>query len=167
MKSAGLGRLEETEMKQTRASLAVALFLVVGVAQAVTVSESTGKGAYNDTVSQVPVTASVSFKAGVDANGVFYGSLQVAQNGTGKSADVSYHGNVTCYFLIDTNTAAFGGVITKSSDPSLVGQFFEVITVDNLTTPDQIGINITTRPPDCQNVKVRLNDLIRGSITVH
>jgi len=155
------------EMKRFLALAIVGLGLFAGVANAVTVSEATGKGAYSDTVNQVNVTVSVSFKAGIDALNNVFGSLQVAQNGSKKSADVSYHGNVTCYFLVNDNTAAFGGIITKSSDPTLVGQFFEVLVVDNLTTPDQIGIEISTRPPDCERVNVKLNDLIRGSLTVH
>jgi len=58
----------------------------------------------------------------------------------------------------------FGGVIDSSSDPTLVGTFFEVKVVDN--APDEYGWEFTNQL-DCDHVSVELTPLARGSIHVH
>ena len=115
------------------------------------------------------VTISISFKAGVDDLGNFFGEPQQRENGPGTAFDRRFHGTVTCFEKLSETEAVFGGVIDSSSDPSLMGDFFEVIVVDNgegSGTPDQYGIDFTNQD-DCENVNVQLEDLIRGNIQVH
>lgn len=148
----------------TAAAVAAAFVLVLPVL-ATTVAEATGKGAYLDG----SATVSISFKAGVDDEGAFYGELQQRVNGPGTASDVRFHGTVLCYAQEDS-TGWFGGIIDSSSDPSLVGDFFEVQVVDNGEgggAVDEYGIDFSSQEPDCDNVHVRLNDLIRGNIQVH
>src|SRR5262245_21229331 len=100
----------------------MSVLLAAPAAWAVTVSEATGKGAYLDSGNVV----STQFKAGIDDLGNIFGQLQQVTNGPGKQADSKFHGTVTCYALLDATTAVFGGFIDSSSDPTLVGQFFQV-----------------------------------------
>jgi len=148
--------------KHTLAIIAgLGLVLAATAAWAKTVHEATGKGAFQDNSGNIN---SVQFKAGVDDAGNVFGELQDVVQVPG-GANVKFHGTVTCFDLLAPNIAVFGGVIDSSSDPSLVGMFFEVEVVDN--SPDQIGINITKTPPDCLHVNVKLHDLLRGSIHVY
>ncbi len=143
-----------------RIATGLALALAATVMYAVTVSEATGKGAFLDEAGNV---VSIQFKASVDDLGNFYGEVQQTTKLPGT--DLKWHGTVLCYAQLSEDTAVFGGIIDSSSDPSLVGQFFEVKVVDN--APDQYGYEISGREPDCENVSVRLETIIRGSIHVH
>ena len=137
----------------------LSLLLAVSAVRATTVSEATGKGAFLDNNDHV---VSLQFKAGVDDLGNFFGEVQQVTQLPGK--DLKWHGTVLCYAELSNDTAVFGGIIDSSSDPSLVGDFFEVKVVDN--APDQYGWEFTNQL-DCDHVSVRLNNLVRGSIHVH
>src|SRR5260370_10048666 len=114
--------------------------LAVTTVDAVTVHETAGKGAFVDRNGHVN---SVQFKAGVDQTGTVFGELQDKISLPG--ANLKFHGNVTCFVFTSPNTAEFGGVITSSSDPSLVGMFYVVEVIED--SPDEIGIEITKTPP--------------------
>jgi hypothetical protein len=149
-------------MKKSIGCIIAALGIVLANAPAwaLTVDETTGKGAFQDNAGDIN---SVQFKAGVDDTGNVFGQLQDTIQVPG-AANVRSHGTVTCFDLLAPNIAVFGGVIDSSTDPSLVGQFFEVEVIDN--SPDQIGIDITKTAPDCQHVSVKTHDLLRGSLHV-
>jgi len=140
--------------------MGLVLFLGVATVRATTVSAATGKGAFIDDDGNV---VSLQFKAGIDDLGNFFGEVQQVTKLQGQ--DLKWHGTVLCYSLLSEDTAVFGGVIDSSSDPSLVGQFFEVKVVDN--APDQYGWEFSNQPPDCDHVSVELHTIVRGSIHVH
>lgn len=142
-------------------SSVVAFGLTMNAALAVTVSETTGVATFTVTQKKVTSTVTISFKAGVDQTGAVFGENQTSFAG-------GFHGNVTCYNLIAPTVAAFGGMITSAADPTLVGLFYVVEVVDPTgTAPDEIGIEITKRPPDCLHVHVQLNPLTSGDLVVH
>lgn len=150
-------------MKKYTVAVVTALGIVLtGTALwAVTVHEATGKGGFIDDAGNFE---SLQFKAGVDQFGTVFGQVQQTTHFAGSTPDLKWHGTVTCFELLSSTTAAFGGIIDSSSDPSLVGQFFEVKVVDN--SPDLYGFVITKTPPDCLHVTVKLQPLTQGSITV-
>jgi hypothetical protein len=139
--------------------IVLGLVLAAATAYAVTVHEATGKGAFVDRNGNVN---SVQFKAGVDSTGTVFGETQdvISLPGT----NLKFHGNVTCFVFTSPNTAEFGGVITSSSDPSLVGMFYVVEVIED--DPDQIGIEITKTAPTCIHQHVLTEPLLRGDLHV-
>jgi len=148
-------------MKKYTVAVVTAILLMSTALWAVTVHEATGKGGFKDDAGNF---VSLQFKAGVDQFGTVFGQVQQTTHFAGSTPDLKWHGTVTCFELLSSNTAAFGGIIDSSSDPSLVGQFFEVKVVDN--TPDLYGFVISKTQPDCLHVTVKLHPLTQGSITV-
>ena len=72
-----------------------------------------------------------------------------------------------CYSVLSTNppTSVFAGPIDSSSDPTLVGQYYVIEVVDS--TPEQIGVEYTTKISNCTNIKVSpLYTVTGGSLTV-
>jgi len=139
--------------------IVLGLVLAVTTVDAVTVHETTGKGAFMDPKSGN--INSVQFKAGVDQTGTVFGQLQdvISQPG----ANLKIHGNVTCFVFTSPNTAEFGGVITSSSDPSLVGMFYVVEVIED--SPDEIDIEITNKPVTCTE-HLQTVPLLRGDLHV-
>ena len=139
------------------------LVLLVGTVYAVTVHEATGKGAFRD---KQGLVNSVQFKAGVDDASNVFGEVQDVIHLPGHDPDIKFHGDVTC-FMLDTKNpliAEFGGPITSSSDPNLVGMFYVVKVIDE--SPDEIDIQFTRTSPTCTE-HVTTEPLLRGSIHVN
>jgi len=142
------------------------LALTTTASLAVTVGEATGNGT---AVAKDGTNVSIQFKAGVDDTNTYFGQLQENEFGAkgGKTSD--FHGDVRCYVELSPTVAVFGGLITSASDPSLVGQFYEVKVVeDSSAAPHgQFGIVITRKPVTCLHVNVKLLTSSSGDITVH
>ena len=147
-------------MRNYISSIVIVLGLVLAVTTiyAVTVHQATGKGAFVDRSGHVN---SVQFKAGVDQSGTVFGELQDVISLPG--ANLKFHGDVTCFVFTSPNTAEFGGPITSSSDPSLVGMFYVVQVIED--DPDEIGIEITKKPVSCTE-HVLTDPLLRGALHV-
>jgi len=128
-------------------------------------SGATGNGDFTATAgtrkNPVLVDVSTQFTANIDNSG------ELEQKSSDPSLD--FHGDITCFQKLSPTEAVFGGIITSPDSP-LVGEFFEVLVVDNSengTPPDQYGIVISRRQPDCKKVKVTLHDLTQGNLQVH
>lgn len=124
--------------------LAVAVF--ASAALAVTVESTTGKGwglLDGDTKSFL------SFKAGVDDAGAFFGEMQYKEK-TGRTTDVKFHGDVD-YFEADVESgiACFTGIIDSASDPSLVGERYVVWVLDS-ADGDRYEVDFPTNQDSCR-----------------
>src|SRR5262245_16544019 len=88
-------------MKNSIGCIIAALGLVLATTPvwAVTVDETTGKGAFQDNAGNIN---SVQFKAGVDDAGNVFGQLQDTIQVPGE-ANVKLHGTVTCFDLLAPN----------------------------------------------------------------
>jgi hypothetical protein len=124
------------------------------------VHRATGGGTFLDG----GVLNQIAFTAQIDATGAVKGQAEFHL----RNNDVFFHIVVDC-LSVDGNRAWIGGVISESSDPTLVGQqrVWEVVDNGEPAPPDQVSVPIPGSPGACNNhPAIPLLDLTNGNVQV-